>query len=147
MQAINRVIFTGNLGADPELRSTASGMSVCEMGVAVNGREKVGDSWQDRVDWVDVTVWGSQAENCAKYLSKGSPVAVDGRLRQDRWQNDAGENRSKLKVVAERVQFLSSKSEREEGAAPPDVPVDDSGFKEKPAEAAPAAKPDEDIPF
>ena len=102
---INTVVITGNLTSDPEVRYIGSGTAVVDLGIAVNSREKQGDEWVDRADFFDVTVWGKQAESCGQYLSKGSPVAVQGRLRLDRWEKD-GAKRSKVKIVATSIQFL-----------------------------------------
>lgn len=107
---INRVLLVGNLTKDPELRHTPSGTAVCDFSIAINGREKIGDTWQDRADFFDVVVWGNQAENCAQHLSRGSMVGVDGKLRQDRWEDrDTGQKRSKVKITADTVQFLNNK--------------------------------------
>ena len=89
---INRVVLTGNLTRDPELRSTPSGTSVCSLRVACNTRRKdASGEWVDKPNYFDVTVWGAQGENCAQYLSKGRPVAVDGRLEWREWQDKEGE--------------------------------------------------------
>jgi single-strand DNA-binding protein len=101
---MNHTVLIGNLTRDPELRALPGGNTVCEFSVAVNERRKDGE---DRVDYFDVTAFGRVAETCGQYLAKGSKVAVDGRLRQDRWQNDQGQNRSKVKVVAQFVEFLT----------------------------------------
>lgn len=114
MNSINVVVLTGNLTREPELRATKSGTSVCDLGIAVNGSEKVNGEWQERADFFNVVVWGSQAESAAKYLSKGSPVAINGRLRFESWEKD-GEKRSAVKVVAQSVQFLGSRSNGDEG--------------------------------
>lgn len=108
MKNINVVVLTGNLTRDPELRSLPSGTSVCEMGVAVNESFKNGSTgeWEERANFFDVTVWGAQGENCAKYLSKGRGVAIHGRLRWESWEKD-GQKRSKVKVIADQVQFLN----------------------------------------
>src|SRR5882724_3641890 len=105
MSSINRVVLVGNLTRDPELRSTQGGTSVCQLGIAVNGREKVDNEWRDRADFFDITVWGNLADSCAQYRAKGSPVAVDGHLRLEQWDKD-GQKHSKVKVVADNVQFL-----------------------------------------
>lgn len=102
---INTVVITGNLTRDPEVRHIGSGTAVVDLGVACNSREKQGDEWVDRADFFDVTVWGKQAEICGEYLAKGSPVAVQGRLRLDQWEKD-GDKRSKVKIVASSIQFL-----------------------------------------
>ncbi len=88
---INRVIITGNLTRDPELRSTQSGMSICSLRVAVNGRRKDDSGqWVDKPNYFDVTVFGAQGDNCAQYLSKGRPVAVDGRLNWREYETQEG---------------------------------------------------------
>ncbi len=85
---INRVVMTGNLTADPELRSLPSGMSVCSLRIACNTRRKNGSTgeWEDKPNYFNVTVWGAQGENAARYLSKGRPVAIDGRLEWREWE-------------------------------------------------------------
>lgn len=119
---INRVILTGNLTFDPELRSLPSGMSVCKLRVAVNTRKKNSASgdWEDKPNYFDVTVWGAQGENCARYLAKGRPVAIDGRLEWSEWADkESGKNRSKVEVVADTVQFLNARSDGDGGGRQP----------------------------
>ncbi len=113
--SINRVVITGNLTRDPELRTTGSGMSVLKLGVAVNDRRKNQQTgeWEDVANFVDVTVFGARAEGLSKFLQKGSKVAVEGKLRWSSWESPAGEKRSKLEVVADDIEFMSS---REGGA-------------------------------
>ena len=112
---INRVIITGNLTKDPELRSLQSGTAVCKLRVAVNSRRKdQSGEWVDKPNYFDVTVWGAQGENCATYLSKGRPVAVDGRLDWREWEAQDGTKRQAVEVIADTVQFLGS---REGGGA------------------------------
>lgn len=128
MATVNSVVIVGNLTRDPELRTIPSGTSVCEIGVAVNEREKVGESWEDRANFFDVTVWGKQGEAVANHLSKGSQVAVQGRLRYESWEDkDGGGKRSKIKVVAQSVQFLGSKNDSS-GASAPAASDDDLPF-------------------
>jgi single-strand DNA-binding protein len=107
---INRVIITGNLTRDPELRSLQSGMSVCSLRVACNTRRKDGATgeWVDKPNYFDVTIWGRQGENAAQYLSKGRPVAIDGRLEWREWQDQQGNKRQSVDIIADNVQFLSS---------------------------------------
>src|SRR4051794_12745100 len=107
-QNINSVTITGNLTRDPELRQAGS-TSVCQMRVAVNERTKEGGEWTDRANYFDVTVWGSQGENCAQYLAKGRPVAVQGRLRWREWETTDGNKRQAVEIVAFTVQFLGSR--------------------------------------
>ena len=158
---INRVILTGNLTFDPELRSLPSGTSVCRLRVATNTRKKNGATgeWEDKANNFDVTVWGAQGENCARYLAKGRPVAIDGRLEWSEWQDkESGKNRSKVEIVADTVQFLGGRDDQGGGQAQSggftprsDVPVDTSDFggTPAPAAAAPVSTPaaDDDIPF
>jgi len=145
---INRVVLTGNLTRDPELRSTASGMSVCSLRIASNTRRKnqATGEWEDKPNFFDVTVWGAQGENCAQYLSKGRPVAVDGRLEWSEWEAQDGGKRSKVEVVADTVQFLGSRGDGGESGG--------GGFRQtaeikpEPVEAfTGAAASDDDIPF
>ena len=112
---INRVVLTGNLTADPELREAGS-TQVCKLRVACNTRRKVDGEWTEVPNYFDVTVWGAQGENCAKYLEKGRPVAIDGRLEWRSWEKD-GEKRSAVEIVAESVQFLGSGQAREDKPA------------------------------
>ena len=145
---INTVVITGNLTRDPELRSTPGGTAVCKLRVAVNSRRKDGQSgeWIDKPNYFDVTVWGAQGENCAQYLSKGRPVAVDGRLEWSEWESQDGGKRSKVEVVADTVQFLGSRGDSGEGGG--------GGFRQtaeikpEPVEAFTGASAgDDDIPF
>lgn len=109
--SINRVIITGNLTRDPELRATGSGMSVLKMGMAVNDRRKNQQSgeWEDYANFVDVTMFGARAEAVSRFLSKGTKVAIEGKLRWSQWESQQGEKRSKLEVVADEIEFLSAR--------------------------------------
>jgi single-strand DNA-binding protein len=108
MNNINRVVITGNLTADPELRSTPSGTSVCNLRIACNTRRKEEGEWVDKPNYFNVTVWGAQGENAARYLSKGRPVAVDGRLEWREWETQEGGKRQAVDIIADSVQFLNS---------------------------------------
>jgi len=110
MTDLNKVFLAGNLTRDPEVRHTPGGQAVCDLRMAINRRYK-DNTGKDReeVVYVSVTVWGRQAETSGQYLTKGSPVLVEGRLKLDEWEKD-GQKQSRLGVVAERVQFLSSRS-------------------------------------
>lgn len=103
---INRVVLTGNLTSEPDLKTLASGTSVCKLRVACNTRRKDGDEWVDKPNYFDVTVWGKQGERCARFLEKGRPVAVDGRLEWREWETQEGGKRQAVDIVAESVQFL-----------------------------------------
>lgn len=107
MASVNKVILIGNLTRDPELRYTPNNTAVTELGLAINRRYRVDNETREDVTFVDVTVWGKTAENCAQYLTKGRPVYVEGRLQLDSWEDkESGQKRNKLKVIAETVQFL-----------------------------------------
>jgi single-strand DNA-binding protein len=144
---INRVVLTGNLTRDPELRSTGSGMSVCSLRIASNSRRKDGSgNWVEKPNFFDVTVWGAQGENCAQYLSKGRPVAVDGRLDWREWEDKQGNKRQSIDIIADSVQFLGSRDGGENGGRftpQSDVPADTSDYASAPA----GSSGDDDIPF
>lgn len=105
---INRVIITGNLTRDPELRSTGSGMAVCGLRIATNTRRKDSASgeWVDKANYFDVTIFGRQGENAAQYLSKGRGVAIDGRLEWREFTDQQGNKRQAVDIIADNVQFL-----------------------------------------
>jgi single-strand DNA-binding protein len=109
---VNVVVITGNLTQDPELRHIGGGTAVCELRVAVNSRRKDGTSgeWVDKPNYFNVTVWGAQGENCANYLSKGRPVAIEGRLDWREWEaKEGGGKRQAVQIIANTVQFLGSR--------------------------------------
>ena len=112
--SVNRVVVVGNLTRDPELRHTPSGTSVCSLRIAVNTRRKdASGQWADKANYFSVSVFGQQAESCAQYLSKGRPVAIDGRLEWREWEQD-GNKREAVEIVADSVQFLGGRGD--EGA-------------------------------
>lgn len=116
--SINVVVISGNLTRDPELRHTNGGTAILSFGVAVNDRMKDRDgSWVDRPNFVDVTVFGARAEALSRYLSKGTKVALSGKLRYSSWERD-GQKRSKLEVIAEEIEFLSRDGDVARTAAP-----------------------------
>jgi single-strand DNA-binding protein len=147
---INRVVLTGNLTTDPELRSLSSGTSVCKLRIASNTRRKDGATgeWVDKANYFDVTVWGAQGENCARFLSKGRPVAIDGRLEWREWETQDGAKRQSVEIVADSVQFLGGRDDAGGGPANgftsrSDIPVDTGDFVSAPA----GGTGDDDIPF
>src|ERR1700733_9042982 len=152
---INRVIITGNLTKDPDLSSISStGTSVCSLRIACNGRRRNPESnqWEDQPNYFDVSVWGAQGENCHKFLSKGRPVAIDGRLRWREWADkDTGQKRSAVDIIADTVQFLGGRDDAGNGngfsssapATESDVPIDTGDFERTPV----GAGADDDIPF
>lgn len=107
---INSVIIGGNLTREPMVKEIAGGRKVASFTVASNRTFVANGEKKQEVSFIDVDIWGPAAESCAKYLTKGSPVVVTGRLKQDQWQSDTGEKRSKIKVLASDVQFLSGRS-------------------------------------
>jgi len=145
---INRVVLTGNLTRDPELRSTSGGTSVCSLRIACNTRRRSAQGeWEDKPNYFDVTVWGAQGENCANYLSKGRPVAIDGRLEWREWQDKEGNKRQSIDIIADSVQFLGSRDGAENGGRftpQSDVPADTADFQPAPSGGGPG---DDDIPF
>ena len=154
---INKVVLTGNLTRDPELRSTPSGFQICELRVAVNTRRKDNQSgeWVDKPNYFDVKIFGRQGENAAQYLSKGRPVAIDGRLDWSEWQDkDTGKNRQKVEIVAENIQFLGGRDDAGGGngggqrfTPQSDVPADSSDFAAAPSGGGGGGAQDDDIPF
>jgi len=145
---INRVVLVGNLTRDPELRHTPSGMAVCSLRIAVNTRRKDSTSgqWTEKPNYFDITVWGNQGESCAQYLSKGRPVAIDGRLEWREWDAQDGTKRQAVEIIADSVQFLGGRDA--EGAAgggggqqfvPASATADTADFGQSGA--------DDDIPF
>ncbi|HNX52604.1 MAG TPA: single-stranded DNA-binding protein [Pontiellaceae bacterium] len=142
MSTLNRVFLMGNLTRDPEVRYTPSGTAVGDLGLAINEnfKNKAGETVESTV-FVDVEVWARQAETCAEYLYKGSPVFVEGRLKLDQWTNQQGEKRSKLRVRADRVQFLGAPKR---GADAADAP---QNSMPPPADFEAPAADEDDIPF
>jgi len=151
---INVVVLTGNLTRDPELRSLPSGTSVCDMRIAVNTRRKNGATgeWEDKPNYFDVKVWGAQGENCQRFLSKGRPVAVQGRLEWREWETQDGQKRQAVDIIADSVQFLGGREEASGGGftasvgsgSRSDVPVDERDFQ---TAASGVGIGDDDIPF
>jgi single-strand DNA-binding protein len=151
---INRVVLTGNLTADPELRSLPSGNSVCKLRVACNTRRKNGSTgeWEDKPNYFNITVWGAQGENAARYLVKGRPVAIDGRLEWREWEAQDGSKRQAVDIIADSVQFLGSREDAVSGggfapgnAGPGgEVPVEQGDFQPAPVASSSG---DDDIPF
>ena len=145
MASYNRVILVGNLTRDPELRYIPSGTAVSDIGLAINDRVKKGNEWVDETTFVDVTLWARTAEVANEYLSKGSSVLIEGRLRLETWEKD-GQKRSKLKVVADKMQMLGGRGGGGGGgSARPAAQTEqeDSSQFAEPTSAAPA----DDIPF
>ena len=117
--SINRVIMTGNLTRDPDIRQTSSGLPVMQLGVAVNDRRKNPDSgeWEDYPNFIDCTMFGTRAENISRFLAKGSKVAIEGKMRWSQWGRD-GQKRSKIEVVIDELEFLSKDGKKADGGNP-----------------------------
>jgi len=149
---INRVVLTGNLTRDPDVRSTPGGLAICKLGIAVNTRRKNNEGqWEEKPNFFRVTVFGRQAESCAQYLKKGRPVAIDGRLEWSSWETE-GQKRESVDIIADTVQFLGGRDDAGSGNGSgngvqptvSDVPIDTDDFETAPVGAAAA---EDDIPF
>jgi single-strand DNA-binding protein len=140
--SINRVCITGNLTRDPELRSTAGGMAILKMGIAVNDRRKNPQSgeWEDAPNFFDVVMFGARGESLSRFLTKGSKIAVEGKLRWSSWETPDGDKRSKVEIVADDIEFMSTRGEGGGGG----------GYSAPAAKASSESAPvvtDDDIPF
>ena len=163
MASLNKVMLIGNLTRDPEIRYTPKGQAVTDIGLAVNDRRKnAAGEWIEETTFVDVTLWGRTAEIAGEYVTKGSPLLIEGRLKLDTWEKD-GKKNSKLRVVGEKMQLLGSRSGGGGGDAPrgkarpaaraggpPADEFDQSGGYDGAASGVDASAPlgsDDDIPF
>src|SRR5829696_1204735 len=157
MASYNRVVLVGNLTRDPELKYIPSGTAVAEIGLAVNDRRKgPNGEWIEETTFVDITLWGRTAEVANEYLSKGSNILIEGRLKLDTWEKD-GQKRSKLRVVAEKMQMLGGKGEGGGGARGGGRPAaagrnanpnaDSESYDDYSSAPSPAGFPDDEIPF
>jgi single-strand DNA-binding protein len=144
MASYNRVILVGNLTRDPELRFIPSGTAVTEIGLAVNDRRKgANGEWIEETTFVDVTLWARTAEVASEYLTKGSSVLIEGRLKLDTWEKD-GKKNSKLRVIGERMQMLSGRG-GSRGGAP--AHQEEGQYSAAPGGEVQSGPPDDDIPF
>ena len=161
MANVNKVILIGNVTRDPEIKYTPKGSAVTDLGLAVNRYYTLdGGEKKEETTFVDVTLWGRQAEIAGEYLKKGSPVYIEGRLQMDTWEDkQTGQKRSRLRVVAENLQLLGS---RQGGGRPPSQSSEfeeapSSTFRSQPSSSplppppnkpvAPSQPDDDDIPF
>ncbi len=147
MASFNRVVLVGNLTRDVELRRTPQGTAVTDIGLAVNDRVKRNDEWVDEANFFDITLWGRTAEVASEFLSKGSSVLIEGRLKYETWTQEDGSKRSKVKVVGERMQMLGG---RGGGGGAPSGPHSSSAsepatpsYQQAPSSPPPA----DDVPF
>jgi len=147
MASYNRVVLVGNITRDVELRYTPSGTAVTDISLAVNERIKRNDQWVEEAHFFDVTLWGRTAEVAGEYLSKGSSVLIEGRLKLDRWEQD-GKKRSKIQIVGEKMQMLGSKGGSSGGrpSAPHSnaTPAQTATAQSAPTQSAP---PEDEVPF
>ena len=128
--SLNSVMISGNLTRDPETRTTANGYTIIDFSVAVNDRVKENGEWTDRPNFIDCTLFGKQAESLAKYLHKGMRVSVLGKLRQERWTDKNGNNRSAIKVVATQVE-MPPKGHQTDSEGQYDAVVDEDPYGEE----------------
>lgn len=152
MASYNRVVLVGNLTRDPELRYISSGTAVTEIGLAVNDRRKnQAGEWVDETQFIDITLWARTAEVASEYLSKGSSVLIEGRLKLDRWEKD-GQKFSKLRVVGEKMQMLGGRGGSGGGnpSAQPAAATTAAHTGSQLSESEPSIEPEppaDDIPF
>ena len=153
--SINRVIISGNLTRDPELRSTAAGMPVLGFGVAVNDRRKNQQTgeWEDYPNFIDCTMFGARAESLSRFLSKGTKVSVEGKLRWSQWERD-GQKRSKIEVIVDELEFMSNRGDAQQSSgystpsySAPAYNAGSSYGNSAPMIDASSSVYDEDIPF
>lgn len=150
MASYNRVVLVGNLTRDVELRFTPQGTAVTDIAIAVNERVKRNDQWVEEANFFDITLWGRTAEVAGEYLSKGSSILIEGRLKLDRWEQD-GQKRSKIKIVGEKMQMLgsrggggSSSSNSNHNSSSPPKPHTSEAKQSEPAQGPPPA---DEVPF
>lgn len=137
--SINRVIISGNIGGEPEVRSTSGGTQVLSFSLAVNDRRKNQQSgeWEDYVNWISCTMFGARAESVSRFLSKGTKVAIEGKLRWSQWETKEGQKRSKIDVIVDDLEFMSRRNDQSS-----------YGGGNQPANESPSATIyDEDLPF
>ena len=150
MASYNGVVLLGNLTRDPELRYIPSGTAVADIGLAVNNSVKRDDQWVEEPTFVEITLWGRTAEIANEYLSKGSPVLIEGHLKLDTWEKD-GQKRSKLKVVGEKLQLIGSRDGSSGGG--PDRSQSHETTPHEPTpeysstSGGPSMPPNDEIPF
>ena len=162
MASFNKVILVGNLTRDPQVRYTTGGTAVAEIGMAVSRQwfDKQSNQKREETTFVDVTLWGRQAEVAGEYLAKGRPVLIEGRLQLDTWDDkETGQKRSKLRVVGETMQMLGSRGDgggggagRGGGQSAPQASHDTGGYNSDPGpdpgyDSAPSGPPSDEVPF
>ena len=155
MASYNRVILMGNLTRDPELKFLPSGNSVANFGIAVSERytDRQSGEQKENVCFVDVAAWGRQAEIVNEYLTKGSPIFIEGALKFDSWETDDGSKRNKLSVTALRIQLIGGRRDGDEtgggyaNAQPAAAPTQSDSYQDAPEAPSTSSSTDDDIPF
>ena len=142
MTDLNHVALIGRLTRDAELKYTSSNLAVCKFSIANNQRRKRDNTWTDEAHFFDITLWGKTAESLHKYLVKGKQVAIDGQLRQSRWEKD-GQTRSRVEINATNIQLLGGSG----GQAPPAGPAESSYGESAPESGGGGDTFEDDIPF
>ena len=143
---LNKVFLIGRLTRDPEIRFLPSGTQVTSFSIAVNRRYKVGEDWREETYYFDIEAFGNLAERLGRQLNKGTQILVEGQLRQDRWETSSGEKRSKIKVVADKVNMLSAPQATTADASTTS-PIEDETPLDFPEEIDDSLDTDEDVPF
>ena len=151
MPSLNKVFLMGNLTRDPEVRYTPKGTAVTDLSIAINTvyRTQEGDE-KEEVTYVDIVTWGRQAETCGQYLTKGAPILVEGRLQLDQWEDKDGQKKSRLRVRAERVQFLGKPRNAEFREGTPQAKNSEKSVARQEKASSSAEEiplEDDDIPF
>ena len=146
--SINRVVLSGNLTRDPEVRTTQSGMPVMSLGIAVNDRRKNGQTgeWEDYANFIDCTMFGNRAQNVAQYLSKGQRVMIEGKLRYSTWERD-GQKRSKIEVIIDDLDFQGTRNQGSQGSAAGAANASAYSAPQTPVVDTSSSVYDDDIPF
>lgn len=151
--SINKVVISGNLTRDPELRTTPGGTDVLSLGVAVNDRAKNQQTgqWEDRPNFVDCVMFGNRAQSVAPYLSKGAKVAIEGKLRWSQWQAQDGSKRSKVEIVVDEIEFVGIRDQAPQQQAPAPAMRPAPSYSQQRMAGMPQPKApslyDEDVPF
>jgi len=144
---LNKVFLIGRLTRDPEIRFLPSGTQVTAFSIAVNRSYKVGEEWREETYYFDIEAFGNLAERLGRQLNKGTQILVEGQLRQDRWETSAGEKRSKVKIVADRVNLLSTPSASVASETTTPKVEDENAPLDFPEEIDDSMDSDEDVPF
>lgn len=154
MSSSNSVHLIGNLTRDQELKYTAGGLAIGRFAIAQNYRQKKGEEWVDAVNYFDLTLFGTRAESLAQYLKKGQPVAIEGELRQERWQDDAGQAKSRVSIVVNDIRLLAKREGAESHSQPGPPAQSHAASQPGPSTQAATGKPmetadffEDDIPF